>query len=72
MFNYFRQPQLPQTHVGGWFFRELNVNISPTVPSQVYPQKFPKKLAANVQVFMKKGEFGTRPPVTGAGFCSKV
>jgi hypothetical protein len=29
-------------------------------------------LAANVQVFMKKGEFGTRQPITGAGFCSKV
>ena len=26
----------------------------------------------NEQVFMKKGEFGTRQPVTGAGFCSKV
>jgi hypothetical protein len=31
-----------------------------------------KNIAANVKVFMKKGEFGTRPPVTGAGFCSKV
>jgi hypothetical protein len=30
------------------------------------------KVTANVQVFMKKGEFWTRPPVTGAGFCSKV
>jgi hypothetical protein len=38
----------------------------------VYPKKFPKKLAANEKVFMKKGEFETRPPVTGAGFCSKV
>jgi hypothetical protein len=26
----------------------------------------------NVQVFMKKGEFGTRQLVTGAGFFSKV
>jgi hypothetical protein len=38
----------------------------------VYPKKFPKKLAANVQVFMKKGKFGTPQPVTVAGFCSKV
>jgi hypothetical protein len=30
------------------------------------------KITANVQVFMKKGEFGTRQPVTDAGFCSKV
>jgi hypothetical protein len=29
-------------------------------------------IADNEKVFMKKGEFGTRPPVTGAGFCSKV
>jgi hypothetical protein len=29
-------------------------------------------LATNEKVFMKKGEFGTRPPITGAGFCSKV
>jgi hypothetical protein len=29
-------------------------------------------VATNVKVFMKKGEFGTRPPVTEAGFCSKV
>jgi hypothetical protein len=29
-------------------------------------------VATNVQVFMKKGEFGTRQPVTDAGFCSKV
>ncbi len=29
-------------------------------------------IATNVQVFMKKGEFGKRLPVTGAGFCSKV
>lgn len=29
-------------------------------------------IATNVQVFMKKGKFGTRLPVTGAGFCSKV
>jgi hypothetical protein len=29
-------------------------------------------VAANEKVFMKKGEFGTRQPVTGAGFCSKV
>ena len=29
-------------------------------------------ITANVKVFMKKGEFGTRQPVTGAGFCSKV
>jgi hypothetical protein len=72
MFNHFRQPQLPQYPVGGWFFREFNVQISPTVPSQVYPKKFPKKLAANVQVFMKKGKFGTPQPVTVAGFCSKV
>jgi hypothetical protein len=27
---------------------------------------------ANEQVFMKEGEFGTRQPVTDAGFCSKV
>jgi hypothetical protein len=30
------------------------------------------KVAHNVKVFMKKGEFGTRQPVTGAGFCSNV
>jgi hypothetical protein len=30
------------------------------------------KMTANEKVFMKKGEFGTRQPVTGAGFCSKV
>jgi hypothetical protein len=47
MFNHFRQPQLPQYPVGGWFFREFNIPISPTVLSQVYPKKFPKKLAAN-------------------------
>jgi hypothetical protein len=29
-------------------------------------------IAPNEKVFMKKGEFGTRPPVAGAGFCSKV
>jgi len=29
-------------------------------------------IAANGKVFMKKGEFGTRQLVTGAGFCSKV
>jgi hypothetical protein len=29
-------------------------------------------ISANEKVFMKKGEFGTRPPITGAGFCSKV
>jgi hypothetical protein len=29
-------------------------------------------LAANEKVFMKKGKFGTRQPVTDAGFCSKV
>jgi hypothetical protein len=29
-------------------------------------------LATNEKVFMKKGELGTRQPVTGAGFCSKV
>jgi hypothetical protein len=29
-------------------------------------------MTANEKVFMKKGEFGNRPPVTGAGFCSKV
>jgi hypothetical protein len=36
----------------------------------VSPKRF--RVATNVQVFMKKGEFGTRPPVTGAGFCSKA
>jgi len=30
------------------------------------------RVAANVQVFMKKGEFGTCQLVTGAWFCSKV
>jgi hypothetical protein len=30
------------------------------------------KIAANEKVFMKKGEFGTRQPVTGAGVFSKV
>ena len=30
------------------------------------------KIAANEKVFMKKGDFGTRQPVTGAGFCSKA
>jgi hypothetical protein len=29
-------------------------------------------MAYNEKVFMKKGEFGTRQPVTGAGFCSNV
>jgi hypothetical protein len=29
-------------------------------------------MTANEKVFMKKGEFGTRQPVTGAGFCSNV
>ena len=29
-------------------------------------------VSANEKVFMKKGEFGIRPPVTGAGFCSNV
>jgi hypothetical protein len=29
-------------------------------------------ITANEKVFMKKGEFGTRQPVTDAGFCSKV
>ena len=56
MFNYFRPPQLPQTPVGGWFFRELNFNISPTLLSQVYPQKFPKKLAANEKGLWKLGD----------------
>jgi hypothetical protein len=27
-------------------------------------------ITPNGQVFMKKGKFGTRPPVTGAGFCT--
>jgi hypothetical protein len=27
-------------------------------------------IATNENVFMKKGGFGTRQPVTGAGFCS--
>jgi hypothetical protein len=30
------------------------------------------KMAHNEKVFMKKGEFGTRQPITGAGFCFKV
>jgi hypothetical protein len=30
------------------------------------------KITPNVQVFMKKEEFGTRQLVNGAGFCSKV
>jgi hypothetical protein len=30
------------------------------------------KVTHNEKVFMKKGEFGTPQPVTGAGFCSKV
>ena len=55
MFNYFRPPQLPQHSVGGWFFRECNVLISPTFPSQVYPQKFPKKLVANEKVLWLVG-----------------
>jgi hypothetical protein len=29
-------------------------------------------IATNEKVFMKKGEFGTRPPVTGAGFVTKL
>lgn len=29
-------------------------------------------MAANEKVFMKKGEFETRPPETVAGFFSKV
>jgi hypothetical protein len=37
-------------------FREFNVQISPTVPSQVYPQKFPKKLAANEKVLARVGD----------------
>jgi hypothetical protein len=28
-------------------------------------------IATNEKVFVKKGEFGTRQPITGAGFCSK-
>ena len=47
MFNNFRPPQLPQTHVGGWFFREFYSNISPTLLSQMYPHNSRKKLAAN-------------------------
>jgi hypothetical protein len=30
------------------------------------------KRVSNEKVFMKKGEFGTCPPVAGAGFCSNV
>jgi hypothetical protein len=59
MFNHFRPPQLPQYPVGGWFFREFNIPISPTVLSQVYPKKFPKKLAANEKVFAKKWDLKT-------------
>jgi hypothetical protein len=29
-------------------------------------------MAHNEKVFMKKGEFETRQPVTGAGFWSKI
>ncbi|WP_394991472.1 hypothetical protein [Emticicia sp.] len=29
-------------------------------------------IAHNEKVFIKKGKFGTRQPVTDAGFCSKV
>ena len=47
IFNHFRPPQLPQTHVGGWFFREFYLIISPTLPSQMYPHNSRKKLAAN-------------------------
>ncbi len=67
MFNNFRPPQLPQTHVGGWFFRDCNTKILPTVPSQVYPQKSPKKLAANGKGLWSGGAFETplpeRPPI---------
>jgi hypothetical protein len=38
----------------------------------LYVVMCPHKISANEKVFMKKGEFGTRPPVTVAGFCSKV
>jgi hypothetical protein len=62
MFNHFRPPQLPQYPVGGWFFREFNVQISPTVLSQVYPKKFPKKLAANVKVLARVGDLETFRP----------
>jgi hypothetical protein len=34
--------------------------------------KVSNKMAGNEKVFMMKGVFGKRPPVTGAGFCSKV
>jgi hypothetical protein len=30
------------------------------------------RMMHNEKVFMKKGEFGTRPPKTGAGLCSNV
>jgi hypothetical protein len=62
MFNHFRPPQLPQYPVGGWFFREFNIPISPTVPSQVYPKKFPKKLAANEKGLWKLGNLKTFCP----------
>ena len=47
MFNHFRPPHLPQTHVGGWFFKEFYLIISQTLLSQMYPHNSRKKLAAN-------------------------
>jgi hypothetical protein len=50
----------------------LLVKLSNLILFKFSTPNSPKKLAANEKVFMKKGGFGTRPPVTGAGFCSKV
>jgi hypothetical protein len=43
-----------------------------TKKSEVYLSVKIFLIAPNVKVFMKKVGFGTRQPVTGAGFCSKV
>ena len=47
MSNHFPPPHLPQTHVGGWFFKDFYLIISPTLLSQMYPHNSRKKLAAN-------------------------
>ena len=62
MFNHFRQPHLPQTHVGGWFFKEFYSNISPTLLSQMYPHISRKKLAANEKGLWSGGEIETQLP----------
>ena len=62
MFNYLRPPHLPQTHVGGRFFREFYSNISPTLLSQMYPQEWPKKLAANEKGLWQVGHLKLNCP----------